>query len=169
MGVSNDLLALSDDQLQTQFSLEFPKGIPGGGNSDLITLRADTTFSIPELTTGTYSLFKKGVKIEKTNMVQETSKEISLEVRIDQQWEVVDAIYAWQKLCYNFETGTAGSEAVTRTDMYLIPEDTQNKAVKTIKFMGVKLKGFQIGDFDNQGGDPVRITMNMIFLDMDIE
>lgn len=169
MSVSSNTMALSDDQLASQYEVIFPNGIPGGGDANRIALRMDTTFDPPEQTVGTYELFKKGVKIIKTNMIQDMDKTLPLEVRLDQQWKVHDDLNNWFKLCYNYETGVALEESATRTLMYIVALDTQGTIVKTIKFLDVKLKSLKIGTFDNQGTDPVRVTMTIIFNDMDFE
>lgn len=170
MGIASDLMKLGSDQLQTQFEIIFPKGIPGGGNTDILSLRADTQFDPPERTVGSYEVFKKGVKMVYTNMVQDMDKSsLTLEFRLDQEWAVYDALNAWHKLCYDYETGTALPESATRTDIYAIAEDKQLNTVKTLKFIDAKIKSLKVGTFDNQGADPVRVTAIFIFNDMDME
>ena len=164
------MMQMNDDQMQTAYNVIFPKGIPGGGDTNLISLRMDTQFDPPEMTLGGYEIWKKGVKIPKTNMTQDMDKSnLPIEIRLDQQWKVWDDLQKWAKLCYDFQTGTALGEAATRTDMYVTAEDAQGNIVKTIKYLGVKLKTLKVGTFDNQGQDPVRITATFIFNDMDFE
>ena len=170
MGIAHDLIGtIGVDQLQTQYNLVFPEGIPGGGNADLITLRADTSFTPPERTVGSYDVYHKGVKITRTNMVQDMTKEFTVEIRLDQQWEVWDSLNSWMKMIYDFETGTALGEIPVRTIMMLQALDVQNNVTKTFSFLGVKIKsiGFSNG-FDNQGTDPVRLSVIFVFDDMDV-
>lgn len=170
MGIASNLMRLGSDQLQTQYDIVFPKGIPGGGNTDLLSFRADTTFDPPERTVGSYTVFKKGVKIPYTNMVQDMDKEgLTIEFRLDQEWAVYDALNAWHKLCYDYETGTALPELACRTDFYVQAKDKMDNTVKTLKFIDAKIKGLKINTFDNQGSDPVRVQATFIFNDMDME
>jgi len=167
MAISSErILGLGDDQILSQYSLIFPEGIPGGGDSESITLRADQSIDLPENSVNTYDIFHKGFKITKTGMLQETTKEISFDVRIDQQWKVVDDYLAWEKMCYDHNNGTALPDSMVRTSLIVQPEDRNQAAVKQILFKGIKPKSSKLPTFDNSSGDPARMTMTFIFTEM---
>lgn len=170
MGIASDLMNLGSDQLKTQYEIVFPKGIPGGGNTDLLSLRADMQLDLPEWTVGTYEVFKKGVKLVYTNMLQEMDKSsLTIDFRLDQEWGVYDALKGWANLCYNYQTATALPESATRTDIYVLAQDHMNNTVKTIKIIDAKIKSVKLAEFDNQGSDPQRVQAIFIFNDLDPE
>ncbi len=168
MAIATDsLMALGDDQILSQFSLIFPNGIPGGGNADRVSLRMDTTFDPPEETVNVYDVFHKGFKIPKTGMVQDGTKEFTIEVRIDQQWEVYDDLKRWANLSYDHTNGTGLPDSMTRTTIIVQAEDRSQTAVKQIIFRGCKPKGDKLPTFDNQSGEPGRLQMTFIFVKME--
>jgi len=159
----DQLIELGDDQISSQFKLEFPTGLPGGGNPDNLSMRADQSFDPPERRTGKYSVFYQGQKIEKTNVVEETDKTFELQFRCDQEWDIYNALDSWFKLTYDEENGTASNDADTRTDMVLRAIGTNKTSKKTIKYVGVKIESIKINEFNHETGDPLRITCNFIY------
>jgi hypothetical protein len=170
MAISTDqIMALGDDQLLSQFSLVFPNGIPGGGNAQAVALRMDTTIDPPEEAVNVYEIFHKGFKIPKTGMLQEGTKEFTVEVRIDQQWEVYDTLKNWSKLSYDHSNGTGLPDSMTRATIIVQPEDRSQTGVKQIIFRGCKPKADKLPTFDNQSGDPARVSLTFIFIKMEVE
>lgn len=166
MSSTNAIFLAGDDQLVSQYTVTFPEGIPGGGDTDAISIRMDTQFDPPEQVMNTYEVFYRGLKVPKTSMLDETSKEFSVEIRVDQQWKIYDDLNAWFKNCYDFETTTALPEAMTRSTILIDAYDGQNNIVKSFKFTGAKPKSLKVGTWDNQSGDPMRLTLVFIFIDM---
>jgi hypothetical protein len=159
-------MALGNDQVANQFQLSFPNGIPGGGNAQRICLRMDQSFDPPEMVSNVYELIFRGVKIPKTGMLDETTKESTFDVLIDQQWGVYDDLWNWKVLCYDGQNGTALPDAVTRTTFLVQALDGQNNVVKTFRFRNAKCKSVKVGTFDNTSGDPLRVTLILIWTDM---
>lgn len=166
---TDTFMNLGNDQLANQFQLIFPSGIPGGGNNTQICLRMDQSFDPPENTVGVYELIFRGVKIPKTNMLDETTKEFTFDVLIDQQWSVYDDLNNWKMLVYDPIQGTAQAETATRTVMLVQALDGSSTVMKTFRFKGVKLKSIKPGTFDNTSGDPLRVTVTFIFTDFVVE
>lgn len=168
MAISSDkILLLGDDQMSSQWQLIFPNGLPSGGDTDSIGLRVDTTFDPPENTVNTYEFFHKGYKFPMTGMLQETDKTFTIEVRLDQQWKVYDDLLAWSKMTYDHSNGTALSEITARTTVIVQAQDRQQNKVANLKFKYAKLKNEpKIGSFDNASGDPIRLTLTFIFIEM---
>lgn len=160
---------LGDDSLKSAFFLLFPGGIPGGGNATNVELRMDETFDPPEQAVSTYEIWHKGQKIPKTGGVEESPKEFTFNVRLDQQWQVYDDLNLWLERVFNTETGTPGSDTDTRTTMLIQSVDRANAPIKTIKFTGVKLHKIKITEFDHSNGEPIKLELSFIFLRMKVE
>lgn len=170
MAISTDkILSLGDDQAASQFSIIFPNGIPGGGDAETISLRCDQSFDPPENVVNVYEFFHKGYKFPKTGMLQETTKEFTIDIRLDQNWKVYDDIIAWANMSYDHSNGTALPEIMARSTVIVQAEDRNQNSVKKITFKYAKPKSVKIGTFDNQSGDPVRITVIFIFFEMKTE
>ena len=166
MANTQTILQLGDDQLSSQFAITFPEGIPGGGSTDAITLRSDQTFDPPEDNVGTYDIVFRGMKIPKTSMTHDMTKEFNFEIRIDQNWQTHDDIVAWYKLCYDPINATALPDLMVRTTIVIQAFDGQGNVKKSYRFRGAKIKGYKVNTFDNSSTDPLRMTLNFIFADM---
>ena len=167
MSISTDqILALGDDAIANQFSIIFPNGIPGGGDANAISLRCDQTFDPPEDVVNVYEIFRKGFKIPKTGMLQETTKEFTIDIRLDQNWKVYDDLRKWADMSYDHSNGTALPEIMARSTVIIQAEDRTQSSVKTISFKYAKPKSVKIQTFDNQSGDPLRITVIFIYVVM---
>lgn len=170
MAINTDsLLSLLDDQIASQHSIIFPTGIPGGGNTERLSLRCDLTFDPPEEVVNSYDIFHKGFKFTKTGMLQETTKEFTVEIRLDQQWGVYDDIDKWSKMVYDHTNGTSMPEAMSRSTIIVQAEDRNQDSVKQLIYRQAKPKSIKIGSFDNASGDPLRITVTFIYIKMDTE
>ena len=168
MGVNIDnIFFLADDQAKSQYSLIFPEGIPGGGNAERISLRMNKEFQMPEMTWYTYKIYDHGFYVPKKGMLQEVDKEsLQVQVRIDQQWAVFDDLWNWAQLSYNQNNGEGGGDAEFRTSLIVQAEDTKQKAVKRFRFKGVGIKGFNIDAFNMEEGDPMYVTLTLIWNEM---
>ena len=166
MSSSLNMMGLGDDQMASQYGIVFPEGIPGGGNAENITLRMDQQFDPPEDNTTMYEIIFRGMKIPKTSMTHEMTKEAIIMVRIDQTWEIYKDLIAWSHKCYDPINGTALPDSMVRTTMLVQMYDGQGKVVQTFRFRGTKLKGLKVETLDNASADPLRVTLNFIFNDM---
>ena len=170
MSISTDqILNLGDDQASSQYSIIFPTGIPGGGDATLLSLRADQSFEPPEDTIAVYDIFHKGFKFTKTGMLQETTKEFTIDIRLDQEWKAYDDLRKWCDYSYDHSNGTAMPDIFSRSTVIVQAEDRTQTAIKKISFKKAKPKSIKIGTFDNSSGDPVRITVTFIYISMDVE
>lgn len=163
------ILNAGDDQLNSQFNLVFPAGIPGGGSGENIALRMDQSFDPPAESTGEYEIFFQGIKIPVLNMTDETDKHITLSVRLDQQWAVFDDIMNWKEGCYNPRTGTRMASSDTRIPVLVQALDGQKNISKTLRFTGVQCKEVKITSFEHNGTDPSRLELQLTFVSMDYE
>lgn len=169
MAISTDqILGLGDDQMANQYQIIFPQGIPGGGDAETISLRCDQSFDPPEDVVNVYELFRKGFKIPKTGMLQETTKEFTIDIRLDQQWKVYDDIRGWADMSYDHSNGTALPELMARSTVIVQAEDRTQSGVKTITFRYAKPKSVKIQTMANDSGDPLRITVVFIYVVMDV-
>lgn len=165
----NDVINGSDDQMSSQFQIQFAGGIPGGGSGDDVTLRMDQALDIPEETVGQYEYYYKGLKIVRPNMLDESTKELLLTVRIDQQWSVFENIKNWKRLVHDPINGTRLPTAVVSTTMLFQALDGDKTVVQTATFTNVIIKNFKVTAFEHGGSDPARVELNLIFGTLDWE
>jgi len=164
----DQILNLGDDQIQSQFSVEF-SSIPGGGDPVTISLRMDQEFDPPARETGTYEIWYQGQKIVKTSVVDATEKMFTLNFRIDQEWKTYSALSKWYSMVYDEEEGTAQEDAVTRTS-FICTAYGPNKTPKfRMKYKKVKIKKLKVGTFNNQEGEPLRAEAEFIYLNYEEE
>jgi len=160
----NSILQLGDDQMASQYCIIFPNGIPGGGNWQNISLRMDQSFDPPAESVNVWERFFKGFKIPKTGMLEETNKEFTIDVLIDQQWEVYDALEKWKSMSYNSENGTASPDSDCYAPLIIQYEDKKQKGVKQIMYDHVKIREIKRGTSDNTSGDPLRVSVTFIYV-----
>jgi hypothetical protein len=166
---TDSMIALGNDQLVSQWDIGFPEGFPTGGNADDIALRCDMDFQIPEQIVGTYPIWKKGVKVDKTNMITGTDKKFSLVWRLDQNWNAFDAIQKWFTAVYDPITGTGLPDNMARATILCQAVDTMNAIKKVIRFKGSKPISISMSPFSNNGEDPMRVTVGFIYDDLIFE
>ena len=145
------------------FQMVFPNGIPGAKNTNAIALRMDQTIEPPENSVSVYDIMYKGMKIPKTGSSDDTDKSVSFDVRLDQQWQVYDDLMRYKKMVFDPNLGTRQPDLLTRTTIAVQAVDGANKVVKTIYFKGAKLKSLKIAAFDQNGTDPMRLTLTWIY------
>lgn len=169
MATINEILALSDDQMSSQFQIQFPNGIPGSGSGDNVALRMDQTIDIPDESVSEYTFYHKGMLIVRPNMQDETDKHLLLSVRIDQQWDVFEAIKSWKRLVHDPINGTRLPLASVSTTLLVQALDSSNNVVQTTTFTNVIIKSFKVTAFEHAGTDPSRVELNLIFGTIDWE
>lgn len=163
MAAIDTIINMGDDQQTNQFQILFPAGIPFGGSGENVALRMDQSIDIPEDVVNSYDIFYKGMKIPKTGTLDESTKEISIPVRIDQQWAVWDDLYNWKKKVYDSNEGTRASSEETRTPMIIQALDGSDSVVKTHRFTGVQIKSIKVGAYEHGGSEPMRAELTFIF------
>ena len=160
--------ALADDAMSNMFGILFPEGIPGGGNAELLRLRMDQAFDEPERAVGKYDINFEGIRIPKTGS-EETTKEFSLQFRIDGNYNVHRAIKNWWNLVLNPDTGAMGLESETRCSMIINHYGPPNKTIKYSKrFNGVKITNYKPSSHDpNDAATPSRVECQFIYASVD--
>lgn len=171
MAVNRDsIFFLGDDQATSQYSIIFPEGIPGSGDTQLVSARMNKEFTMPEESWYTYEVFDRGFKIVKKGMLQETDKSsMQIQIRIDQNWEVYDSIRAWAQLSYNNNTGEGGGDYVNRTTIIIQAENPQQQAVKQFRFKYVGVKSIALDAFNMESGDPMYMTVTFCWNEFVVE
>lgn len=165
------ILGLNDDQMTSQYQVKFPAGIPGGAGAggDIIALRMDQAVDVPAEVVGEYEYFYKGMKIVKTNQVDETDKHISLQVRLDQQWDVFEALKTWKRMVHEPNLGTKFAWALINTTILIEALDGLNQVTKTVRIGGAVIKSLKITSFEPNGADPSRLELEFVFSTIDYE
>lgn len=162
MSVSK-ILGLGDDALASKYYITFPNGLPTGGDTDSISLRLDQSFDFPEIGSGEYEIAWKGMKVKKTNGTDATDKTFTVQVRVDQQWKVMDDLYALAKASYDPNTGTYLPDSATRFPIAIRFVDGQDVVKKTWTFQYAKLKNFTIQSVEPTSEDPLRVQLTFIY------
>lgn len=164
-----DLVGAQEDQMQAQFIMIFNQ-IPGvtGFDEKNIALRIQDNVDIPERTVSVYDTWYRGIKIPKVGGIQETVKEMTLTVRLDQDWAIYDAFRTWSDNVYNYWEAKRGPEANTHTNFKLLALNANNDIVKTIIFYRVKIRGMKLSPFNMGEGNPITCELKFIFADYDV-
>lgn len=157
------ILNLGDDALVNQYQAVFPKGIPGGSNTDAVRLRIDQTFPMPSEDIATYEVNFRGSKLIQTAKKEDTDKTITFSVRVDQEWNVYDDLEAWRNLCYNPVNNTASPNSVTRVPIIIQNLNQSGTIVKSFTFTSCKIKTLKITDWDMGSAEPVRVEVTIIY------
>lgn len=166
--IVDKVLGLGDDQLASQFIVQFPEGLPGGGDTDALSLRLDESVDPPEESVGTYDIKFRGMTIPKTNMQEQTSKEVEFIARLDKNWDMYTALRNTYEITYNPVKGTALGDSSARFLVEVQALDTENNVVKTISFKNSKIKSLKINTFEHSSEDPTKITFSILYGSMEI-
>jgi hypothetical protein len=161
--VIDKILGLGADQLANQFVGVFPEGLPGGGDTDALTLRMDESIDPPSEEIGTYEIKYRGMTILKTNMSEATSKEIELVARLDEQWEIWDMLQATRDISYNPVNGTALGDSSARFLFEMQTLDSQGAVTKTVSFKNSKIKSLKLSTFEHSSEEPAKVTIGLIY------
>ncbi len=167
MAIETELLTLGNDQLSHMHEIIFPSGIPGGDQAEEISLRADSSFEPPEESVSTYEFSRFGKKVVKTSTFEETAKELTFEVRLDQQWKVYDDLKNWYDNVRRAKTTIQMADL--RTKLMLRALDSDKAIVKTLIYTDTVLKGLNVSSFDVNTGEPIKLTLNFIYGDIEEE
>lgn len=157
--------SLNDDAMANQFNILFPAGIPGGGDGRLLTLRMDKALDIPERSVEEYTIEYQGIKIPKTSLKEETTKEITLNFRLDGNWQVYRALNNWFKLVFSEFNGSGGSEADTRVPLIFNHFGAQKQLIFSMRLNGLKIKKIKLETFDMGSPEPSRVEAVFIYVD----
>jgi hypothetical protein len=174
MAMLDEIMRLGDDQKSNQFEVIF-SNIPGSSlDTKMLSLRIDQSFDIPNVVVGEYEFYVRGFKVTRPSMLDETDKHISFQVRVDQKWEVADALYKWKKLVFDGNNASASAASAIYGDTFSCNTmtigflDSQNKSKEMFILRQVILKEIQTSSLDPSSNDPTRLTLNFIFGDIDM-
>jgi len=159
----NEILNLSDDQLNSQYQILFPNGIPGGGSGDNLVLRMDQAIQIPRESVGEYEIYYKGAKIVRPSMMEDTDKHITIQVRIDQQWTVFEDIKTWKRMVHDPINMTRLPIATVSCPILFQALDGSQKVVQTCTLSNCVIQQFEVTSFEPNGTDPSRVEMQIIY------
>jgi hypothetical protein len=124
---------------------------------------------MPQETIYTYNIDFRGTIIPKTGKKEETDKTFTVNVRIDSQWKIYDALRQWHRMVFDPKTNIALSDVLTRTPIVVQALDHSNKVVKSFTFTYCKLKDLKVTDFDNATGDPMRAELGFIYGGLEVD
>jgi len=154
---------LADDQMANQFEVLFVGTIPGGGDSNLLKLRMDRSFDIPERAMATYDVEYQGIKIPKLSSKEETDKTFTLNFRLDGNWKVYDSLNRWFKTGFNENNGANGTESASRISMIFNAYGTGRTLKYTMTFNYVRIKSIKLEAFDMTSSEPSRCECSFIY------
>lgn len=167
----DEIFSLGDDQKANQFQIIFTPNIPGspGFDTTKIAMRIDQSFDIPNVIVGEYEFYYRGIKNVRPSRLEETDKHLPLQIRIDQKWEVFDALKKWRDLVFNAQKSTSSSINDIVTNGVIQALDGNNESRMDIRLNKLILKEFQVSTFDPASNDPTRAICNFIFGDLIFE
>ena len=165
------LLDLQGDQIGSQFIIRFTDsaffkalpGIPPAFDPKALSLRMDQAWDPPQRTLGTYEIYFQGLKVTKTSIVDQTDKQFQLQFRLDENWNIYQALNAWYRAAFDDIQGTAAPEKTTRTVMDVEYYGGQEAPVFTQRFQGVKILSVKPGSYDPSSGEPARVDAGFSF------
>jgi hypothetical protein len=155
--IEQEVLAVGDDAMKSQYQVVFPSGIPGGGNGLLLSFRQKGTFDPPAHATGMYEVIKKGQKVPFPSASEETDKQFTLTIRLDRLYQVYDALNGWHEVVYNKTTGSNGFSSQYRTTVIVQNLDQGNIPIASFRFSGTYLESLKVSEFDHESGDPMEV------------
>ena len=165
----DSVILLGDDQLANSYQIVFPAGIPGAKNPDAIALRMDQSFDPPEESVTTYDIKYRGIIIRKTGRAEGTSKEFAVDIRLDQQWQVLTDLRNLYEMSYNPINGQGMGDMFARFPISIQALNGAHQVVKTIAFKNCKIKSLKVNSFGQEEEGPTRINASFIYGTMTYE
>ena len=163
------ILGLGDDALENQFFIHIPAGIPGGGNANAISLRADKEIDPPGEDAGVYEFYYRGLKITKPSMQDSTEKTITFAVRVDKLWAVHKDLIKWKRMVHDPSKGTAMDSSQASTTMVVEYLDHTGQVVRSTKYKNVFLKTIKPNSSNHEGTDAMRLNLTFVYQSVDYE
>ncbi|MBD3216533.1 MAG: hypothetical protein GF311_28220 [Candidatus Lokiarchaeota archaeon] len=165
-----------DDALGIHFDFDIASfGLFQPGNIKFRT----TTFNVPGITLGTYTIDFKGQHFEKPNYNDDTSKEFSFTLRLDKQYEVYRKFAFWLYSIKNISTGAnsvdkpvVGPSKLRTPEITVVATDgnAPNPTVfQTWRFTQCFPKSISDVSFDNTGTDPITLDITMSYLTLNTD
>lgn len=154
-----------DDQMLNQFEVVFsaiPNDTSGIAMTD-VTLRMDRSIDIPEVKVATYEIEYRGVKLPMIASKEDFDKTFSLNFRVDENWQIFNALNNWYTSSFNESTGAGSAFANTKCNVIFNAYKAGNTVAKTINFENVRIKSIKVETFDHSSGDPSRVECNFIY------
>jgi hypothetical protein len=167
--MSIEIIGSQSDQMSNQFMFKIPDGLPNGGDVGELEVRMNKSIELPDMKHGTYERSWRGDKIQKSNKVVETSKELNFELVCDQRWKVAQDILDWFGGVYDSKTYTWIPEERLRKDIAILAQDENNSVAKILWYRGFLLTGAKISAFDHTGAEPISITVSGSFIRFETE
>lgn len=173
MGYSEKVFAAGDDALGYEYSFVLsPLGALTAVLPDLTGLELRTkTISIPSQERGEYTYDYKTRTITKPNGKVTTSNEFTFEFRADKNYIFYKFFSAWLALIGS-DSGASrdfvSGGSPIRTDMTVKTLDANGDLTgQAWNFTGCWIKSLGDISLDAESGDPVSISVTMVFLNMD--
>ena len=163
---TDQILQRGDLQPGNQFEIFFPNGIPGVPDTDAISLQIEDTFAMPEESVAIFDRVFRGMKIPYTIQVDETTKELSFTVFIEQDFVAYDGLRTYFNSVYNRYNGTKASELATRLTIGVRAIGSDGNIAKTWLFTGSKLKSMKVSDWSHGATEPAKVELGWIFVNM---
>ena len=172
MGIVDAAFNSGDDSLGYEFQVSFGP-IPYLPDATGFSIRT-TTVEIPEVVVGEYEYDYKSDKIVKPNGKVATSKEFSLEFRIDKYYNFYKAFKLWNAAIVNPDTGGASLDSINGISATRIPItvstgtiDLNGNFLPTLQvwsFTGCWPKSISSLTLDNQSGEPLLCQIRFGFI-----
>ncbi len=164
------ILALGDDALDSEGQIVL-EPLPFFSVNEALQFRI-TNFSIPEFSTGAYSVRYKTQEFEKPNGAVTTPHEFTFSFRVDKYWSVYQDLLIWKQIISNDNTGaiaediTVGGSSAIRTNFSVMTIDSNGIVTSQgWKFTSAWLKSLGSVSFDQTSeGNPLTVDVNLSFV-----
>ena len=155
------ITSLGDDALTNQYEITIDDAPIN--QLDNITLRMDQSFEIPQKIYNEYDINIRGHHYVKLGRLEETDKHLTVDVRIDQEWLVYDALEKWRKMGLDSQTGIGSSDADVRGTAHVSLLGADNSIKKKFVINGIRPKAITVTALDQNSGDPIRMSVEFVY------
>ncbi len=165
---------LGDDALQNLFQFGFEDPAFGyiASVADQVPLRIQD-FTVPGSGATVYTVDYLTQKFTKVGGKVDAPNEITINIRVDNKWDVVQAFTNWKNAVANSYDGSIGADSVgggLRTNFSVRPVKSDGEAdtsIDQVKFEGAFVQKLGDTNFNYASGDPLILAVTFGFFRMD--
>jgi len=165
---------LGDDALGNLFTITF-SGTPTGVDLEDLSFRIQA-FTVPSTGGNTYEVHYKTQSMTKPGGKVDMPHEFSFDFRVDRNWNLYTALKTWRNLKIDPYVGNIGSDADSGTNnrgsCIVSPIDGNGDEIDGAPiwtFNGIYPNNIGDVGFDYTQGDPIIVTVGMVFIRMNSE
>jgi hypothetical protein len=165
------IASLGDDALANNFEVILPPTFPGAVDALSTAIRC-TTATIPEKSTGKYSVEYKSQTFTKPSGKITTPNEFSFTFRVDKYWNTYRGLRNWLNIIGDGATGIQSADYVNGASIIRVPISIitlDSAGAETSigwNFDGCYISSLDGVTFDQSSGDPLEVSATFDFITM---